>query len=218
MPNKPDIPTDDHLAALTRAHAAILDEARAHIASARDPRSAALEERIRAAGARARKREPAETAAIGSAERKALQQLARLAAVHRARARVAQPLERPTSAAPAARARPALRTRPTISGNMDVRRGQIKGAEALSWDAAATVTSWEVRISERHDARADYVVRETLTLPATATMIELVLGELPLRVHVHGRRRDGRLARRALISGLTHETWATRWERRATAS
>jgi hypothetical protein len=80
------------------------------------------------------------------------------------------------------------------------------------------VASWEVRISERPDPRADYVVQETLTLPAATTSVGLPLGDVPLRVHVLGRSRDGRLVRRALISALTRETWSDRWQRRASAS
>jgi hypothetical protein len=37
-------------------------------------------------------------------------------------------------------------------------------------------------------------------------------------VHVLGRTRDGRLLRRAVISGLTAENWRDRWQRRASAS
>ncbi len=48
--------------------------------------------------------------------------------------------------------------------------------------------------------------------------VEVQLGELPLRVHVHGRSRDGRLLRRALISSLTRATWSDRWQRRPSAS
>ena len=67
-------------------------------------------------------------------------------------------------------------------------------------------------------ARGAYVVRETLQLPAAATTVELPLCERPLRVHLLGRGRDGRLVRRAVISALTIDTWNDRWERRASAS
>jgi hypothetical protein len=75
-----------------------------------------------------------------------------------------------------------------------------------------------VRISERPDVRSDYAVRETRTLAGNVTRMELPLGELPLRVHILGRTRDGRLLRRAVISGLTREGWRDRWQRRASAS
>jgi hypothetical protein len=75
-----------------------------------------------------------------------------------------------------------------------------------------------VRFSERPDARADYEVRETLTLAPDATTVDLPLGDNPLRVHLLGRSRDGRLLRRAVISALTRSGWGERWERRASAS
>ena len=60
-----------------------------------------------------------------------------------------------------------------------------------------------MRISARPDPRGDYVVQETRELAPGETSAELPLGEQPLRVHVLGRTRDGRLLRRAVISGLT---------------
>ena len=75
-----------------------------------------------------------------------------------------------------------------------------------------------MRFSERADARSEYVVRETLTLPGTATSVELALGELPRRVHLLGRANDGRLVRRAIVSALTQDNWDDRWQRRASAS
>jgi hypothetical protein len=101
---------------------------------------------------------------------------------------------------------------------MEVRRAGAAPAPELVWDAATGVTEWEVRVSERPDPRRDYVVRETTSLPGAATGYVLALGEHPLRVHLLGRARDGRLVRRAIISALTAETWNDRWERRATAS
>jgi hypothetical protein len=122
----------------------------------------------------------------------------------------------PPAAAPARRA--ALRTRPTITGNMDVKRDGDESALFLRWDATPAVASWEVRVSERPDARGDYVVRDRLSLDGSVTNAEIRLGERPLRIHVLGRRRDGRLLRRAVISGLTSESWRERWRRRASAS
>jgi hypothetical protein len=101
---------------------------------------------------------------------------------------------------------------------MDVRKARDGEAVVLRWDPAAAVTGWEVRFSERPDPRSDYELRDTLNLPAAATSVELPLGERPLRVHVLGRRRDGHLVRRAIVSGLTLETWNDRWQRRATAA
>jgi hypothetical protein len=190
----------------------ILDAARADIAAGRDPDEQALAARIRDAGGGA----------------KALQQLQRVLTVQRARARLAAP-PTPPPAAPAApaepksgsvrpRARATFRAQPTITGNMEVRRVRSDGGIVLSWDAAVAVTSWEARFSERADARSEYVVRETLTLPADATSVELQLGELPQRVHLLGRAGDGRLVRRAIVSALTQDNWDDRWQRRASAS
>ena len=185
--------------------AAILDAARAEVAAGRDPDEKALEARIRKAGGGA----------------KALQQLERVLTVQRARARLAA-TPTPPPAAPAAPARPraraAFRAQPTITGNMEVRRARSADGVVLSWDAAPAVTSWEVRFSERADARSEYVVRETLTLPGTATSVELALGELPRRMHLLGRANDGRLVRRAIVSALTQDNWDDRWQRRASAS
>jgi hypothetical protein len=185
--------------------AAILDAARAEIAAGRDPDEQALAARIRDAGGGA----------------KALEQLQRVLTVQRARARLAAP-PTPPPAAPAAprrpRARAAFRAQPTITGNMEVRRARTDGGIVLSWDTAPAVTSWEARFSERADARSEYAVRETLTLPATATSVELTLGELPQRVHLLGRAGDGRLVRRAIVSALTQDNWDDRWQRRASAS
>jgi hypothetical protein len=98
---------------------------------------------------------------------------------------------------------------------MDVRRGD--GA-TLTWTREPKVTAWELRISERPDPRGDYAVRETGELPGEATSLELPLGDVPLRVHLLGRDRGGRLVRRAIVSGLTRDTWRDRWQRRASAS
>ena len=111
-----------------------------------------------------------------------------------------------------------LRTKPTISGNMDVGRERRDDAFVLTWKAEPKVTAWEVRVSERPDSRGEYAVREELSLPGDATSFDLPLGERPLRVHLLGRDRGGRLVRRAIVSALTRDGWATRWERRASAS
>ena len=179
----------------------ILDEARSLVAAGRDPDWKALRDRIRALE-------------LGrNAQRDALQQLERVGAVQRARTLVRQ---KPAPAAPAPPLRkPLLRTRATITGNMDVRRGQ---GDVLVWRREPSVTAWELRISARPDPRGDYEVRENGDLPGDATSIELPIGETPLRVHLLGRDRTGRLVRRAIVSGLTRETWGDRWQRRASAS
>jgi hypothetical protein len=197
--------------ALIREYAAIITEARTGIAGGRDPNQQALESRIRAA-----------TKRYGwldaTAERRALKQLERVLSVHRARTALARQPAPPavTTAAPLRRA--ALRARPTLTGNMDVRRQKKGETFVLAWDTAAGIAQWEVRISERPDARRDYAVRDTLSIPAAETSLELPLGDRSLRVHLLGRSRDGRLLRRAVISGLTREGWDERWQRRASAS
>jgi hypothetical protein len=186
-------------------HAKIIDEARRRVASGKTLDPAAFEARIRAAD--------------GDAER-ALQQLARIVSVQRARALVAgpPPAREPVSQ-PEVAGRPlALRAKPTITGNMDVRRERNGTAFVLAWAAEPKVVAWEVRFSERPDVRGEYVVREERELPGTDTSVEIELGDTPSRVHLLGRARDGRLVRRAIISALTREGWAERWQRRASAS
>jgi hypothetical protein len=183
--------------AATRVEA-VLAEARSAVAAGREPDERALRARL-------------------GGDREALARLDRVLAVGRARGRVARPAETPPvpgTEVPGTRPR-LLRTRPTINANMEVRR---EGDAGLVWAAVAAVAGWEVRISERPDVRSDYEVRETHALAAAETRIELPLGELPLRVHILGRTRDGRLLRRAVISGLTRAGWNDRWQRRASAS
>lgn len=216
--HEPDTETGETLDALALALTGIVDRARAHVAAGEDPGPGALEKRIRAAGTKARKDDPGQATAIERAEERAIQQLERLAAVHRARTRIAEPPQRPPQTAPPQQRRPVLRTRPTISGNMDVRRTGDDETVTLAWDTASAVAGWEVRISERPDSRADYAVLETRALSAAETSAELELGDRPRRVHILGRARDGRPVRRAMISGLTRDNWRDRWQQRASAS
>lgn len=215
LPPMPDAP-NNATGELRAVAEAILVDARAAVAAGREPELDVLRARLRAAAERARQTgDGGET--IDRAEQQTLQQLEQVVTVQRARIRLAT---RPTSPGPRSTGsrRPALRTRPTISANMELRRERDGDSFRLAWDAAPIVASWEVRLSERPDARADYVVRDTLTLPAEATGVDLPLGDVPLRVHVLGRSRDGRLLRRAVISSLTRESWDERWQRRASAS
>jgi hypothetical protein len=185
---------------------AIVAEARAQVAAGRAPDVEALAERLR------------RVAADDAARRRALAQLERVAAVHRARSLVERPAAPPAprpAAAPPRSLRSALRTRPTIVGNLDVRRD---GDFVLAWDPVPAVASWEVRFSERADVRSDYAELEALELPAQTTRVDVPLADRLFRVNVIGRSRDGRPVRRALVSALTRETWGERWQRRATAS
>jgi hypothetical protein len=177
---------------------AILDEARAEIARGVEPDAAALEARIGAVP-------------DGDAEH-ALAQLGRLLSVHRARALLVDP---PKAPPPPAR-RPAYRARPTIAANIAVRARNTGETVTLEWDPAPGVASWEARLSERLDARSDYVERETRALEAPR--LELALAEQPTRVHLFGRNAHGRLVQRAVISGLTSDNWSQRWRQRASAS
>jgi hypothetical protein len=101
---------------------------------------------------------------------------------------------------------------------MDVGRDRRDDAFLLTWRTEPKVAGWDVRISERPDARGDYVVQNELSLPGDATTVELPLGDTPLRVHLLGRDRGGKLVRRAIVSALTRDGWSARWERRASAS
>jgi len=194
---------------LSRRLAAIVDEARAEVAAGREPDRAALEARLREAA-------DGDDAAV----RQALERLDRVLAVARARARLAGPppaaRPRPASAPAPLRRRGPLRSRPTITGTMTVRKHAEGDAVTLSWDPAPRVAVWEVRFSEQPDRRPEYVVRETLTLPGEATSVTLPpLSERPLRVHLLGRGRDGRLVQRAIVSGLTRDSCRERWQRKS---
>jgi len=185
-------------------HTKIIDEARKRVASGSKLNAASFEARIRAAGG--------DTGP-------ALKQLARIVSVQRARALIAGPPTHEPEAAREPMHRPlALRTKPTITGNMDVRRERKGDSFVLAWAAEPKVVEWDVRLSERPDVRGDYVVRDERTLPGPETSLELQLGDTPLRVHLLGRARDGRLVRRAIISALTRPGWDERWQRRASAS
>ena len=184
-------------------HAKIIDEARTRVASGTPLDASAFEARIRAAG--------------GDVER-ALKQLARIVSVQRSRALVSEGEPPKRAPEPAPLRKPLFRTKPTITGNMDVRRKHAAETYTLAWTAEPKVVAWDVRFSERPDARGDYVVREERTLPGETTTLVVPLGDIPLRVHLLGRDRGGRLVRRAIVSALTRDGWADRWERRASAS
>jgi len=172
----------------------ILREARAEVAGGGDPDWKALRDRIRGAA-------PDE-----AARKQGLAQLERIGAVHRARR------TRPEPAAPRPAPRAAvLRTKPSLTGDLELRRTPD---HHLEWPAEAAVDHWEVRIAERSGARSDYVTLGSHELPGSTRRFALPLGDVPLRVHVLGRSRNGRLVRRAIASGLTRESWDERWQRR----
>ena len=202
-------------AQLECALASILAEARSQVAAGREPNTEGFETRV-AAAARLARSGGADPAAVGQAVAAARRRLLRIASVHRSRALVAREAAPPKAAATPSRRPTALRTKPTITGTLDVRRAEGEGFRIV-WDAVPAVTEWEVRISERRHVRSDYLERETLVLAAGETSLELPLADTTLRVNILGRGR-GRLQRRALISGLTKEGWRDRWQRRASAS
>jgi len=190
-------------------YAVILDQARASIAAGRAPDWSVLEARVRAVALQPR------ASADPDREARALEQLRLLASVQRARARLTPAADE--RSAPTRRPA-ALRERPTITGNMEVRRDADGETFVLRWDATPEVVEWVARVSERRDPRGGYAVREERTLPAGATSLEVPLGPSALRVHLLGRGRGGKLVRRAVMSPLTPESWGERWQRRASAA
>jgi hypothetical protein len=203
-------------AELQSAFKRIVAEARAQVAGRREPKMAGFVARIATAARRARSN-GVDPAAVELAETEVRRQLQTIASVHRARALVAREVTPPKGAAPSLRRPVVLRTKPTITGTLDVRRVEGDGFR-LAWGAVPAVTEWEVRFSERADLRSDYVEHTTLVLAGGDTIVEVPLGDNPFRVNILGRGRGGRLQRRALISGLTREGWRERWQRRASAS
>jgi hypothetical protein len=210
---------EDETTVLSDRLKAVIADARSQVAVGREPDRRALEARMRSAADRERRKRGGNMAAIDEAERRGLQQLERVLSIARARTRLAKEPAAPPASAPAQVLRRAIvRSRPTITGNMEVRREVSNDAFLLAWDAVPAVASWEVRISERKDPRSDYIVIDLKTLPATQTNVELPLEDRGLRVHLLGRGRDGRLIQRAVISALTRDSWDERWQRRASAS
>src|SRR5437870_13493778 len=105
---------------LERALEAIIAEARAHVAAGREPNTAGLDERMRTAARRARSI-GADPTAVAQAEARVRRRLEQIASVHRARTLLArEAVLKP--AAPLPRRPLALRAKPTITGNLHVRR------------------------------------------------------------------------------------------------
>jgi hypothetical protein len=203
-------------AELQRAFERIVAEARAQVADRREPNMAGLEARVATAARRARSN-GANAAEVERAEAEARRQLQTIASVHRARALLAREPLTPKPGAPSFRRPVVFRTKPTITGTLDIRREKGQGFR-LVWDAVPAVTEWEVRFSERQNQRSDYVESAALVLAGGETNIEVPLGDNPFRVNILGRGRGGRLQRRALISGLTRNGWGEPWQRRSGAS
>ncbi|HWB23048.1 MAG TPA: hypothetical protein VG652_09185 [Gaiellaceae bacterium] len=198
---------------MSQAYEAIIDEARAAVAAKREPNTEALEARVRALAKR--QRTDGDPAVADQAEQAALEQLKRVVSVHRARIRISREPAPPPVVTPPPSLRARLRTQPTITGNMDVSRKRDGETLLLRWDAVPAVAEWEVRFSERADARADYAVTEAVTVPGSTTGVEVPLGDRTMRIHILGKGRNEKIVRRLMISGLTRETWSEKWERRA---
>jgi len=124
----------------------------------------------------------------------------------------------PVAALPRAVKRLALQPSATIVGNMSVTKQASEAGVELTWDAAANVTQWTVRVSSRPDPRRDYVEGELVTLPASTTSFVAHLDDHPRRIQLYGHARDGRIVRRAIISALTTGNSGSQWKRQATAS
>jgi hypothetical protein len=201
---------------LQSAFERIVADARAQVADRREPNIAGLEARIATAVRRARSN-GADAAAVEAAEADVRRQLQSIASIQRARALLAREVTPPKPGAPPLRRPIVFRTKPTITGTLDVRRERGQGFR-LAWDTVPAVTEWEVRFSERQDQRSDYIESATLILTGGETSVEVPLGDNPFRVNILGRGRGGRLQRRALISGLTRNGWGEPWQRRASAS
>jgi hypothetical protein len=176
----------------------ILDEVRAQIARGDEPDAGLLERRIKAHPEHDR----------------ALAQLNRLLAVHRAKRSLAAPPTPPPAPRPAPRSN-VYRAKPTVSATMAVRARAQGDVVVLEWERPG-VTQWDARISERPDARSNYEDREQRTLDGPR--VELQLGDRPQRVHIAGRNAAGRVVARALVSGLTSANWNQRWQQRPSAS
>ena len=110
--------------AMADAYAEIINDARAAIADGQEPDGKALEERIR------------KVEGNTVAEKRALQQLERVLSIHRARGALARKPAQP-AVAPVRR----LRARPTITGNMEVRRDKRGDNFVLSWDGTAAIAN-----------------------------------------------------------------------------
>ena len=153
--------------------------------------------------------QPSLEAAVSGAERGALGALRAILAV-------ASPVQVVEPPSPVRRL--VLQPAATIVGNMAVRKKQTEQGLELSFDAAANVSEWRLRISVRPDPRQEYVEGDVVTLPSGSTSWEVVLDEHPRRIQLYGHARDGRIVRRAVISALTSGNSTAQWKRQATAS
>src|SRR5262249_26476178 len=131
------------------------------VAAGRAPNVGGLKERVR----RVARAAGVDAVVASREERAALRRLGQVAAVHRSRALVAREPGPPPARRPPVSS---FRTKPMVTGSLGVRRADGDGFR-LAWDRVPNVTEWEVRFSERADARSDYVDGETLVLAGGET-------------------------------------------------
>lgn len=105
----------------------------------------------------------------------------------------------------------------TIVGNMGLRKRRTDAGVELSWDAAANVVEWAVRISSRPDPRGDYEELAELSLPGSATSLAVELDDDPRRIQLTGIARGDRTVRRVTVSALTRGNSGAQWKRQASA-
>ncbi len=139
-----------------------------------------------------------------------------LAALHGVVASAPTPAPAPSPSRPVRRM--ALQPSATVVGNMAVRKRQVSDGLELSWDHAANVSEWSLRVSVRPDPRQDYVEGEAVALPSGTTSYVVELDERPSRIQLYGSARDGRVVRRVVVSALTSGNSGSAWKRQATAS
>lgn len=204
---------------LGRRHALYLREAQRLLHDGLVPDEAGLAEGIRAETRRYLRSHPWHAHAslaptVAAAADAALVELR--AIVGAAAAAAAPPAPAPSPARPVRRL--ALQPAATIVGNMAVRKQPTPNGLELSWDAAANVVEWRMRVSTRPDPRRDYVEGEVVTLSGGTTSFEVELDEHPRRIQLYGHARDGRIVRRAIVSALTSGNSGAQWKRQATAS
>lgn len=197
---------------LGRRHAHYLREAQRLVLEGKVPDETGLAEGIEAETARYLASHPwlaraSLAPAVTVAEERALASLHAIAAAARPSTPPPKPVRRLT-----------LRPAATVVGNMALRKRPTDSGVELSWDAAANVVEWTVRISYRPDPRGDYEEVAELGLPGGATSLAVELDDDPRRIQLTGIARGDRAVRRVTVSALTRANGGTQWKRQASAS
>jgi hypothetical protein len=196
---------------LGRRHAHYLREAQRLVLDGKTPDEAGLSEGVRAETRRYLGSHPWLTHAslepvVAAAEERALASLHEIAA-----ARPPAPPTQPVR-------RLALQPAASVVGNMALRKKRTDAGVELSWDAAASVVEWTVRISSRPDPRGDYEELAELSLPGKATSLAVELDDDPRRIQLQGLARGDRTVRRVTVSALTRGNSGAQWKRQASGS